>query len=274
MDLLTVDQKKCGRDGICIAACPMGIIEFKSKDAFPTMIDAGEELCINCGHCVTVCPHGAMNHTVMSAKDCPPVRDEWHLGPQEVEHFLRSRRSIRVYKKKQVARESLAKLIDIARFAPSGNNRQPVNWLVIYDTDAVFRLTGVVIDWMSNAIDEKSPLAAAMHMDRVVASWKAGVDRICRGAPHVVVAHSQKQERSAPAAGTIALAHLELAAPSFGLGACWAGYFNAAANLWPPMLEALNLPEGHVSFGAMMVGYPKYKYQRLPLRNEAKIIWR
>ena len=92
--------------------------------------------------------------------------------------------------------------------------------------------------------------------------------------PHVVVAHSQKQERSAPAAGTIALAHLELAAPSFGLGACWAGYFNAAANLWPPMLEALNLPEGHVSFGAMMVGYPKYKYQRLPLRNEAKIIWR
>ena len=70
MDPLTVDQKKCGRDGICIAACPMGIIEFKSKDAFPSMIDAGEELCINCGHCVTVCPHGAMNHAVMSSKDC------------------------------------------------------------------------------------------------------------------------------------------------------------------------------------------------------------
>jgi nitroreductase/NAD-dependent dihydropyrimidine dehydrogenase PreA subunit len=274
MDPLTVDQKICGRDGICIAACPMGIIEFKSKDAFPTMIDSGEELCINCGHCVTVCPHGAMNHAVMSSQDCPPVRDEWHLDPERVEHFLRSRRSIRVYKKKQVDRESLTKLIDIARYAPSGNNRQPVNWLVIYDTDEVFRLTGVVIEWMSNAISEKSPLAAAMPLDRIVTAWKAGEDRICRGAPHVVVAHAQKEERTAPAACTIALAHLELAAPSFGLGACWAGYFNAAANLWPPMLEALSLPEGHVSFGAMMVGYPKYNYQRLPLRNEAKIIWR
>jgi len=24
----------------------------------------------------------------------------------------------------------------------------------------------------------------------------------------------------------------------------------------------------------MMVGYPKFKYQRLPLRNDAEIIWR
>jgi hypothetical protein len=39
------------------------------------------------------------------------------------------------------------------------------------------------------------------------------------------------------------------------------------------MMEALGFPEGHVSFGAMMVGHQKYKYQRLPLRNEAKITW-
>jgi len=39
------------------------------------------------------------------------------------------------------------------------------------------------------------------------------------------------------------------------------------------MQEELKLPEGNISFGAMMVGYPKFKYKRLPLRNEAKIIW-
>ena len=88
------------------------------------------------------------------------------------------------------------------------------------------------------------------------------------------VSNAPKDERTAPEACTIALAYLELAAPSFGLGACWAGYFNAAANFWPPMQDALDLPEEHISFGAMMVGYPKFEYQRLPLRNEARILWR
>jgi hypothetical protein len=37
--------------------------------------------------------------------------------------------------------------------------------------------------------------------------------------------------------------------------------------------EAVNLPEGHQIFGAMMVGYPKYRYHRIPLRKEPKIAW-
>jgi nitroreductase len=90
----------------------------------------------------------------------------------------------------------------------------------------------------------------------------------------MIVVHAQMEERTAPAACTLALAYLELAAPSFGLGACWAGHFNAAANSWPPMQEALGLPHKDISFGAMMVGYPKFKYQRLPLRKEAAITWR
>jgi nitroreductase/NAD-dependent dihydropyrimidine dehydrogenase PreA subunit len=274
MRLLTVDREKCQRDGICIAECPAQIIEFKNKSAFPTLIDGGDEFCIICGHCVAVCPYGAMNHVAMASEDCPPVRDEWLMGPEQVIHFLRARRSIRTYKKKDVSRDDLTKLIDVARYAPSGHNRQPVNWLVIYNSGEVQRLAGFVIKWMRNLIKEQSPLAAAMHLDRIVASWEAGKDRICRGAPHVLLTHAPKDERTAPAACTIALTYLELAASAFGLGACWAGYFNAAANSWPPMAEALELPAQHASFGAMMVGYPKFKYQRLPLRNEPNISWR
>jgi hypothetical protein len=40
------------------------------------------------------------------------------------------------------------------------------------------------------------------------------------------------------------------------------------------MQKALTLPEDHISLGAMMVGYPKYNYHRLPPRKEPKIIWR
>lgn len=274
MELLRVDQGKCKRDGICAAVCPMGIIEFNGQEAFPTMIQGGDELCIRCGHCVAVCPHGAMSHEAMHTTECPPVRDELKLQPDQIEQFLRSRRSVRTYQKKAVGREVLTKLIQLASFAPSGHNTQPVEWLVIYDSDEVQRLAGIAVQWMASSIEEGSPLAAALHMHRVVAAWQSGTDRICRGAPHVLIAHAPKDERTAPAACTIALAYLELASPAFGLGACWAGYFNAAANFWPPMAAALDLPQGHVSFGAMMVGQPKFKYSRLPLRNEPKTIWR
>ena len=71
----------------------------------------------------------------------------------------------------------------------------------------------------------------------------------------------------APAACTIALTYLELAAPSIGLGCCWAGYFYAAATTFPPLQEALALPKNHQCFGAMMAGYPKFNYHRMPLRK-------
>jgi len=274
MSVLSVDPAKCARDGTCIAVCPMGIIEFKEKDAYPAMIDGGDALCISCGHCVAVCPHAAMAHACMQPEDCPPVQEALVLNPAHVEHFLRARRSVRQYKQQAADRQLLVKLIDVARFAPSGHNLQPVHWLVIYERKEVDRLAAMVIDWMRNLIREKSPLAASMHLDRVVATWEAGAERICRGAPHVIVAHGHKDNRAAPAACTIALTYLELAAPSFGLGACWGGYFNTAAAAWPPLAEALRLPVGHLSFGAMMVGYPKFKYQRLPLRKDADIIWR
>ena len=64
------------------------------------------------------------------------------------------------------------------------------------------------------------------------------------------------------------------AAESMGLGGCWAGYFNAAASSFPPLIEALALQEGHQSYGAMMIGFPQYQYQRLPARKEPDITWR
>ncbi|UCD88838.1 MAG: nitroreductase family protein [Desulfobacterales bacterium] len=273
MSLLTVDQEKCKRDGICAEVCPVRIIEFKDKDAFPILVDGGDKLCIKCGHCVAVCPHGAMSHAMMKPEKCPPVNDDWLFNPEQVEHFLRCRRSVRNYKNNPVDRDVLAKLINVARFAPSGHNLQPVKWLVIYDRDKVQQMAGFVIDWMQNLIEEDSPLVAAMHLDRVVSFWESGHDPICRNAPHVIVTHAHQNDRTAPAACTIALTYLELAAPSFGLGTCWAGYFNAAASFWPAMQKALGLPEGNIIFGSMIVGYPKFKFQRLPLRNDAEIIW-
>jgi hypothetical protein len=40
------------------------------------------------------------------------------------------------------------------------------------------------------------------------------------------------------------------------------------------MMAALGLPEGQQSFGAMMVGYPQFRYHRLPTRKMPEITWR
>lgn len=273
MSLITVDPEKCTRDGICAAVCPARIISLQNKEETPEMVPGGEERCIRCGHCVAVCPHGAMSHESMAAADCMPVKKEFLLDPERTEHFLRNRRSIRVYKDKVIDRDLLVRLIEIARYAPSGHNLQPVKWKIIHDTKDVTRMSALVIDWMRHLIGEKSPLAEMLHMDRAVLAWENGIDPINRNAPHLVMAYGHKDDRTAQTASTIALTYLELAATGFGLGGCWAGYFTAASLFWPPLGEALNLPKDHLCLGALMLGYPKFKYHRMPLRNEPEITW-
>jgi nitroreductase/NAD-dependent dihydropyrimidine dehydrogenase PreA subunit len=274
MALFSVDPTTCKRDGICVAECPAGLIEMTSRESVPTPIEGAEQLCIKCGHCVAVCPHGALSLKTMSPEQCPPVRRELMLNQEHTEHFLRSRRSIRTYKKKPVDRAILAKLIDMARYAPSGSNLQPVHWLVIETTALLRPLAGIVVEWMRGVIDRQPEIAQPMRLDRVVAAWERGQDRVLRGAPHLIVAYGPKSIPSAQSACIIALTYLELAASSLGLGACWAGYFNAAANGHEPMIQALALPDGFQCFGAMMVGYPTYEYHRMPLRNGARISWK
>lgn len=274
MPLFQVDEAKCARDGACVAVCPAGLLEFAPGQEVPTPIAQAEAFCIHCGHCVAVCPAGALNHRAMRAEDCPPISSELPLSPNMIEQVLRANRSIRSYTQEPADRETLQRLLALAAHAPSGHNRQPVHWLVVERRWEVVRLCGLVVDWMQSLIDEGSPMVEAMHLDRVVAAWHQGRDVVCRGAPQVIVAHAPKQEPTAQSACTIALTYLDLAAPSFGLGTCWAGFFNAAALFWPPMQEALGLPPAHLTYGAMMIGHQNVHYQRLPLRRPPRITWR
>ena len=169
-------------------------------------------------------------------------------------------------------REVLAKLMDVARYAPTGRNAQLVRWLVIDDKKEVRRLAGIIIDWIRHLLKEQNPIAGRNRLDRVVAAWEAGFDRICRSAPALIITHAPKDYLTAAADCAIALTYFELAASAFGLGACWAGFVYLAANQWPPFQQALGLPEGDTCL-AMMLGHPKYRYHRIPQRNDAVVEW-
>ena len=271
MDHFTVDIDKCNACGICVDECPTRVIEIRDGARVPSRIDKSVARCINCGHCVTVCPHGAFSLRTMALEDCPPVRVEWQLRPEHVAHLLRSRRSIRAFKDEAVDRALLAELIDVARYAPTGSNSQRVNWLVISGEDRIYRLAEITMDWIRSMQQDMARPSDRKRFGRLLSSWDEGTDIICRGAPHVVIAHGQASARTDC---IIALTYLELIAYSHGLGPCWGGWLDGAANNWQPMQEYLELPEGHTSCGTMMIGYPKYKYRRIPLRNEARITWR
>jgi nitroreductase/NAD-dependent dihydropyrimidine dehydrogenase PreA subunit len=274
MHHITIDQEKCNRDGICVAECPTRVIQINSPEDYPSPTPDFEGSCIACGHCVSVCPKGAFSLDWLSPEDCASVSRELALTAEQAEQFLRSRRSIRNFLDKPVEREELEKLLKIGSLAPSAKNMQPWHWLVVEDPGEVRRLAGLVIDWMRSFIEQDPELAGQLALPRVVACWDGGDERICRGAPHVIVVHGDKEWRYGPEDCALALSHVDLFATSLGLGACWGGYFYTAANAYPPLFAALGLPAEHTVWGAMMVGYPKFKYPRLPVRNPPRVTWR
>jgi nitroreductase/ferredoxin len=273
MALFSVDEKKCNKDGICAAECPLSIIDFKDKGNVPKPYDHSESMCINCGHCVAVCPHGALSHKNLAPEDCLEVNKAFMLDGEKTEHFLRYRRSIRNYKDKAVEKEKIEKLIDIANYAPSGHNVQPVHWQVIHGKEKVRELSALVIDWMKHTLKEQPDLGKMMHFDMISGAWDMGMDVVSRNAPALILANGGAKDPFADTACKIAMTFFDLAVPSQGLGSCWNGYFNMGVMSWEPLRDAFGFTEGTKNNGAMMLGYAKNKNFRMPNRNTPRVTW-
>ena len=272
MITMKVDRKTCKGDGRCAQVCPLQIL--KMNEGVPEFIPGGGEVCINCGHCFSSCPHGAITLSTMSVDAARPLDYAALPNAGEVELFLKARRSIRLYEDRPVSKESVEKLLDIARYAPSGINRQPVSWLVVMGKDRVHELAGSVVQWMDGLIKAKSPMAESFRFDRLVESWNKGKDLICRGAPCVIIAYGIKDDPIAAQSCIISGEYLELAAFGLSLGACWAGYVTVGINMSDGVRKCAGLPSRGQAGAAMMIGYAKYRYSRIPVRNPAKVIWK
>lgn len=158
MGLLTIDETKCRKDGLCARECPMVIIKLKGGEGFPEIVPGGEDICNDCGHCVAICPHGALDHARAPRESSPLIEKDLDIGENEAVQFLRSRRSIRFFKDMPVEREKLQRLIEIARYAPTGGNQQLVEWVVFTDPDTIKGIAELTAEWMrtKNAIPDRN----------------------------------------------------------------------------------------------------------------------
>ena len=274
MSLLQVDKNKCDQEGICVAACPLRLIVMDEED-YPAPVSYADEVCIRCGHCVAVCPTGALRHHDLDSNKFEPVQESLKMNPEQCEQFFRSRRSIRAFNERSVSQEKLTRLIEIAGYAPTGRNSQDVAWIVIYDKSELKKLSSIVMEFYGLVHEGSIPgIDPNPHLGKLIEEWEAGIDIVLHDTPVLIIAHAGQDYHLASTDCIIALSNLELAATGMGLGCCWAGFFMTAAANYPPMIKALSLPEGHKCFGAMMVGYPRFKYLRQPLRNPPVITWR
>ncbi len=268
--IIKADESLCIGCGGCVRACPGGLI---TKDQFPVPIPNAWDLCIDCGHCVAICPTEAMHQRSMGPDDCEAI--DIHLIPKwdRVRQYLISRRSVRTYVRKPVEREKILQLLDVARWAANGANRQVLRWLVINDRDEVHRIAQMTVDWMTVVKDKNPALYHEANLELFVDPWGAGQDRISRGAPCVIQAWAPKDERTAPPAAMIAIHQIQLAAPALGLGTSFTGSINTASQAYPPLIEALGIPAGSMPYGTFVIGYPAEKYQRIPARRPVDVVW-
>ncbi len=274
MSLIDINKDLCNRDGICSAVCPLMVLRI-SDGSCPEPIPEAEETCIRCGHCAAACPTGALKHRDIDSYKLETVEESLKLSVEQCKQFFKTRRSIRTFKDKPVSRDKLERIIDVARYAPSARNAQEVEWLVICDRDEIKRYSGMVIDFCKVILTEGVPgIDPNPHLHEVIEHWNNGIDLVLRDAPALVITHMDRENHLAQNDCIIALSHFELAATGLGLGCCWAGFLMTAAGNYPPLMEALSLPDGHQCFGAMMTGYPKFRYYRLPVKKEPKITWR
>jgi len=131
---------------------------------------------------------------------------------------VRTRRSIRSYRPDPIPEDALNRVLEAARIAPSGSNRQPWRFIVVKD------------------VGLKKRLVPACGNQGFIAE-----------APMVIVACG----RAAPIDVSIAFTHLILAARAEGLGTCWIGSFDNEK-----VKEVLGIPEGFNVVAVTPLGYP------------------
>ncbi len=271
MTTILVDQDLCTRCGICSTVCTMGLIDRADENTLPKIPNARTGMCIGCGHCEAHCPSQALLVNDRPDEKVPLPPGAGTIASDEMGFYLKKRRSVRHFTKDPVPKEKILEVLENTRYAASGGNGQPVEWIVIQDPKKVQKIAGLTIEWMKTLVNSAHPMSG--YIPVLIGAWESGNDVICRGAPHLLFATIPEGNPIAVTDAIIALTHFDVAAPAYGIGTCWAGFVAMAASSYEPLQKELGIPAGRKSGYAMMFGNPQYKIYGIPRRKPLMVSW-
>lgn len=167
----------------------------------------------------------------------------------DLSEAIKGRRSVRAFKRQDVPEETVQKLIDAARHAPSAGNIQPWTFVVVRKLEVKIKLARAALN---QAFVERAPVIIVVCANETHSSMGYGF----RGKTLYCI-----QDTAA------ATQNILLTAYSLGLGACWIGAFNE-----DEAKRALNAPSGIRPLAIIPVGYPDEKPSHRRIKPLSQII--
>ena len=269
-----IRAERCVGCGACVRDCLRGLLAVEAGKA---RVKGGA--CIRCGHCVAVCPADAVRLEGCPEEELRPYDPAACEVPAErLLNFMKFRRSIRQFQDRPVEEEKLEQLLEAARYAPTGGNRQMTRYILLERERAELGQLAMESLYRAAARLDTDPALRGMEHYRekwlsMYPAWQErGEDGLFFHAPCVLVAVTDpRRSGTGRLDASLAASNVELMAHALGLGACYIGFFTMAAAMEPRIFQRLGIRAGEEVVATLAIGYPNVRYVRTVNRNPADL---
>ena len=141
--------------------------------------------------------------------------------------ILKTRRSVREYSDKEIAKDLLEKIVDAGRFAPTARNVQPWEFIIITEAPTLKKIGELA------------------ENGRFLAETRACIAVFCSDTKYYLED------------GCAATCNILLAAASLGIGSCWVA--GDKKDYCAEVAKILNVPIAYKLVSLVALGYPKPK---------------
>lgn len=263
--MIEIDQTKCVGCGKCAADCISLNIEIKDKKAFP------RKDCFHCGHCVAICPTGAVSIPEYDMEDVEAYDPgTFQLDPQTLLHAIKFRRSVRCFKQEKVKREHLELLLQAGRYTATAKNNQGSWFVFVQEQREEFGAR--MWQYIEDMEQQEGRKIAKEKVPYLVFNRRRKADPqddfLLRNAPAVLFITSDW-----PLDAGLAAQNVENMAVALGMGALYNGYLARLVNESEELKQWLGI-EGKEIRACMLLGYPERSYARTAPRQKANVVWK
>jgi len=271
------DYELCVSCGLCRKSCGSKRIGV-DPDSKPFKI---EELgCSDCGHCVAVCPSGAVTNDRMGSSEFAEMIDP-NISLDQFSNLVRNRRSIRNYTTEPLSKDHIDKLLQVVKYIPTGSNKQSLKYKFIVNPDLLQAIKEEMavkfrrVSRIAHSFPVKYFVAekSRQSLKRLVDLWDEGNDPYLRNAPCLLLIYTDQKYYSIPQwdAG-IASNTIDLAAQTMGVATLMNGFYVVNSQKFKSINKASGIPPKHDVLAALCLGYPGIKYKRTVSRKPLDVV--